>query len=280
MTIVVFIALFTLTTLEFGSASVRSIICRATYSQTPFGTTHVDNFAQSINASTLIASMLAMQDGRKASVSIALGRILHQSWKTQDPPPAYHSLIASWRSIYPDWTYVLWDNEDNLALVDTFYPEWRSAYDALPSDIYRAGFARNLYMYVHLTTSSSFVTFLNSKYAYRHTFGGIYADIDSEAITPLHPLLDAQKKSPPIAFLGAMDTSSHELHSIPNAFMAASAAGHPLWLVAAEDAVDWARARSWDHSVPAPGPGEAEPSNRTLCANLNNQKNMLPGQYP
>ncbi|KDN41388.1 hypothetical protein RSAG8_07503, partial [Rhizoctonia solani AG-8 WAC10335] len=91
---------------------------------------------------------------------------------------------------------------------------------------------------------------------YMHSFGGIYADMDSEAVAPIDILLEAQKLTggAPTAFLGTMETSSYDLHSIPNAFMATSAPGHPLWLVAAQDTVDWSRARSWDRSVPVPSP--------------------------
>lgn len=110
-----------------------------------------------------------------------------------------------------------------------------------------------------------FYTFLTLQFAYRYTFGGIYADLDSEAVAPLRPLLDAQAnadaQSAPIAFLGAMETSTHELHGIPSAFTAVSAPGHPFWLVVAQDAVDWSRARSWDRSIPTPGPGECDLNN-------------------
>lgn len=137
--------LITLTTLEFGGASLRGTACRAVYPKTPLSTTNADYFP-SVNASTLIASILAMRDGREVPTPISSSKIIHQSWKNRDPPSSYRPLMDSWRSTYPDWAHVLWSNEDNLALVETFYPEWRSAYDALPSDIYRAQFARNLYM--------------------------------------------------------------------------------------------------------------------------------------
>ncbi|KAF8750656.1 Glycosyltransferase sugar-binding region containing DXD motif [Rhizoctonia solani] len=225
-------SLIALSLLEFGSTPIRSAICRSIYPEYASKTVYTTDLAPSINASSLMAHFLAIREGRAVSSSIVPGEIIHQSWKAQDVPPVYHSLVTSWRSAYSKWTYVLWDNGDNRALVETFYPEWLKAYEALPSDIYRAHFTRSLY-----------------------TFGGIYADIDSEAVSPLDTLVKAQRfTGAPTAFLGTMETSSHKLHGIPNAFMAASAPGHPLWLIAAQDAVDWARARSWDHSVPAPGP--------------------------
>ncbi|CAE6503970.1 unnamed protein product [Rhizoctonia solani] len=228
------ISLGILAILEFGTLPLRNAICRSMYPEHATGTAYTGELAPYVNASSLISYFLAIRDRRTISPSIIPGQILHQSWKSQDVPPVYHSLMTSWRSAYSNWTYVLWDNDDNRALVEAFYPEWLSAYDALPSEIYRADFTRNLYM---------------------HTFGGIYADLDSEAISPLGALIKAHRLAdPPTAFLGTMKTSSHDLHGIPNAFMASSGPGHPLWLVAAQDAVDWSRARSWDRSAPVPGP--------------------------
>ncbi|CAE7198932.1 unnamed protein product [Rhizoctonia solani] len=227
-------ALIILGVLEFGTIPLRDALCRSMYPENSINMVYTGELAPYINASSLITHLLAARDGQVVSSSIALGEIIHQSWKTKDVPPAYHSLTTSWRSVYSNWTYVLWDNYDNRALVENLYPEWVRAYDALPSDIYRAHFTRNLYM---------------------HTFGGIYADIDSEAISPLDLLVEAQRRTGiPTAFLGTMVTSSHDLHGVPDAFMAASAPGHPLWLVIAQDTVDWSRARSWDRSVPLPGP--------------------------
>ncbi|CAE6443174.1 unnamed protein product [Rhizoctonia solani] len=227
-------ALMILGVVEFGTISLRNTLCRSMYPEQAGHMVYTGELASSVNASYLIAQLLAVRGGQMVSSQITPGELIHQSWKTQDVPSNYHSLMTSWRSIYSNWTYVLWGNDDNRALVETFYPVWLSAYDALPSDIYRAYFARNLYM---------------------HAFGGIYADIDSEAVSPLNPLLKAQKsQGTPTAFLGTMKTSSHNLHGIPNAFMAASAPDHPLWLVVAQDTVDWSRARSWDRTVPIPGP--------------------------
>ncbi|CAE6443452.1 unnamed protein product, partial [Rhizoctonia solani] len=231
---IVAVSLITLSLLEFGTTPIRNAICRSMYPEHMSRTVYIGDLAPSINASSLMTQFLAIREGRKVFSSIVPGEIIHQSWKAQNIPSAYHSLVTSWRSTYSNWTYVLWDNDNNRALVETFYPEWLKAYEALPSDIYRADFSRNLYM---------------------HAFGGIYADVDSEAVAPLDLLVKAQRSTgAPTAFLGAMETSSHDLHGIPNAFMAASAPGHPLWLVAAQDTVDWARARSWDRSIPAPGP--------------------------
>ncbi|KAG9086806.1 hypothetical protein FRC06_002867 [Ceratobasidium sp. 370] len=226
---------FFMLALEFGTTPIRQEICQAVYSNTRSSPTVTNYLAPYANGSTLIAEILAMREGRQVPVAIASSKIIHQHWGAHGVPAIYHPLMASWQSTYPDWVHVLWDENDNLKLVETFFPEWRNAYNALPSGIYRADFARNLYMYV---------------------FGGIYADLNSEALLPLKPILAAQGSpstdSAPIAFLGMMDTATAHFHSIPTAFMASSAPGHPLWLISAQDAVDWSRARSWSRNIPGP----------------------------
>ena len=69
-----------------------------------------------------------------------------QSWKTTTLPPLFATLSASWREMYPDFRWVLWTDQDNLELVKTRFPEWLELYQAFPLEVYRADFARNLYM--------------------------------------------------------------------------------------------------------------------------------------
>lgn len=73
-------------------------------------------------------------------------QFIHQSWKTHSLLPHVVPLADSWRLAYPDWEYVLWDDADNKELVRVLYPRLLEAYEALPSEIYRADFVRNLYM--------------------------------------------------------------------------------------------------------------------------------------
>ena len=61
---------------------------------------------------------------------------------------------------------------------------------------------------------------------YMHRFGGMYADLDVEALRDLSPLL-LESTQPVLAYLS--DTWDLR-HNIPNAWMA-SPAGHPFWQV-------------------------------------------------
>ncbi|QRW14331.1 glycosyltransferase family 32 protein [Ceratobasidium sp. AG-Ba] len=222
---VAFVVLVTLTSLclvEYSSTVTKQRLCSAVFEDTstsrntPYAPNNTAPRARYINARSLIAATVR---GQQVSA-----RIIHQSWKTHDVLPHVVALADSWRLAYPDWEYVLWDDADNKELVRTLYPNLLSAYEALPSEIYRADFVRNLYM---------------------HAFGGIYADLDSEAIASLEPLLSASARlaaasaAVPVSFVGQMVTSNNPAHAIPNAFFAATMPGHPFWHVPIEFAVAW-----------------------------------------
>ena len=61
---------------------------------------------------------------------------------------------------------------------------------------------------------------------YMHRFGGMYADLDMEALRDLTPLLKDSTEHV-LAYLSDTWTLRH---NIPNAWMA-SPPGHPFWLV-------------------------------------------------
>ncbi|KAG9086014.1 hypothetical protein FS749_003972 [Ceratobasidium sp. UAMH 11750] len=219
---------FSLTTtslylLEYGSTTTRQNFCAAVFDDTsvtrntPYVPDEAAPRARRVDARSLIA---AAARGQRLRL-----RFIHQSWKTHNVLPHVVALADSWRLAYPGWEYVLWDDADNKELVRTLYPKLLSAYESLPSEIYRADFVRNLYM---------------------HAFGGIYTDLDSEAISSIEPVLSASARRAttsarvPVAFVGQMVTSENPAHSVPNAFFAATRPGHPFWLVPVEFAVAWA----------------------------------------
>ncbi|KAG8741957.1 hypothetical protein FRC10_002223, partial [Ceratobasidium sp. 414] len=226
--------------LEYGSTATKQNLCAAVFDDTsetrntPFIQNEAVPRARRVNASSLVA---AAARGQRISP-----RLIHQSWKTHEVLPHVAALADSWRLAYPGWDYVLWDDADNKELVRTLYPKLLSAYESLPREIYRADFVRNLYM---------------------HAFGGIYADLDSEAISSLEPLLSASAERAttsaqvPVAFVGQMVTFGNPAHSVPNAFFAATQPGHPFWFVPVEFAVAWAA--NWtERKVPGEVPVDPE----------------------
>lgn len=75
-------------------------------------------------------------------------KLFHQSWKSTHLPPKFEKWSRSCRELHPDWEWVLWTDDDNLKLVQKYFPWLEDTYLSLPSDIYRADLARNLYMYL------------------------------------------------------------------------------------------------------------------------------------
>jgi len=95
-------------------------------------------------------------------------RIIHQTWKSAEIPPEWQAGQNSWRRHHPDWQYCLWTDEDNRKLVATHYPALLDWYDSLPYGILKADVARVLIL---------------------DHCGGVYADLDTECLRPLGPLL-------------------------------------------------------------------------------------------
>ncbi|QRW27723.1 glycosyltransferase family 32 protein [Rhizoctonia solani] len=191
---------------EYSSIETKHTLCATILPDTSVSrTTYTFNEtaprARAINPRTLISTVAA---GQRVSA-----RFIHQSWKTHDLKPSTVPLADSWRLSYPGWEYVLWDDADNKELVRVLYPRLLATYEALPREIYRADFVRNLYM---------------------HAFGGIYADLDSEAVAPLEPLLSASSErlaespSTPVAFVGEMVTAV----TLPTRFPMHSSLQQPL----------------------------------------------------
>lgn len=76
-------------------------------------------------------------------------KLFHQSWKNDEVPAKFKTWSEGCRELHPDWEYVLWTDDDNLALVQTYFPWLEDTYRGLAGPIYRADFVRNLYMYMY-----------------------------------------------------------------------------------------------------------------------------------
>lgn len=138
-------------------------------------------------------------------------RIIHQTWRDAEPPPAMAALAQTWRAHHPDWQYRLWTDADNRALIARAAPEYLRLYDVYPEPIMRA---------------DAFRYFLMGQE------GGIYADLDLECLGPLDELVRGE------AALLALEPDEHldgEIvrrsglgRVVSNAFLA-SPPGHPFW---------------------------------------------------
>mgnify|MGYP001058437728 CR=1 FL=1 len=135
-------------------------------------------------------------------------KIIHQTWKNNNIPGPTH-WPDSWKKINPDWDYRLWTDADLLALVQRHYPALEELYTSYPNPVQRADLGRYLVL---------------------HHCGGIYADIDTECLSPLDPLSEDKR------VIFAEEPVEHHHHTIPlglnrqffNGIMA-SPKGHPFW---------------------------------------------------
>jgi len=98
-------------------------------------------------------------------------RIIHQSWKVAQIPDRWTAFQKSWRDHHPHYEYRLWTDEDNRAFVAEHFPELLSLYDGYHLPINRADLVRYLVVC---------------------RYGGIYVDLDFEALRPLDGLLEGK----------------------------------------------------------------------------------------
>ena len=78
----------------------------------------------------------------------AVPRLLHQTWKSTRLPAKFERWSESCREKHEDWQWMLWTDEDNLELVERYFPWLLDTYRSLPGDIYRVDLVRNMYMYM------------------------------------------------------------------------------------------------------------------------------------
>ena len=90
-------------------------------------------------------------------------KIIHQTWKTSQPPIKTLFCIQSWKDLNPSFDYILWSDEDIRDFVDRCYPDYLSRIENFQLGIIKADFFRLLALY---------------------HFGGIYVDIDFECLVP------------------------------------------------------------------------------------------------
>lgn len=138
-------------------------------------------------------------------------RNLHQTWKNTEVPEAWRPLQVTWQRHHPDWHLRLWTDEDNRELVRQHYAWFLPIYDGYREPIRRVDAAR---------------------YFMLHRYGGVYVDLDFEALRPLDPLLAEHGlvlgHEPPEHLLEEKPRERGLGVLLGNAFLA-SRPGHPFW---------------------------------------------------
>jgi mannosyltransferase OCH1-like enzyme len=132
--------------------------------------------------------------------------------------------------------------------VSTYFPWFLRTYDKLPRSIMRADAARSaacrwrrlppplppplplpppgLLHCARLPYATGARPACLCRYCYMYMLGGVYADLDLEALKPQDALLAGRQAV--LAWMGPPDPKFE--HNIPNAWMA-SEPGHPFWVM-------------------------------------------------
>lgn len=97
-------------------------------------------------------------------------KIIHQIWSGIDEPlpSQFEELGKTWKRDYPDWEYILWDNEMMNDFIDQNYPHYISVYEDFYYNVQRWDAIRYLIL---------------------DKIGGMYVDFDYESISPLDVLI-------------------------------------------------------------------------------------------
>jgi len=96
-------------------------------------------------------------------------KIIHQVWsdKIRPLPLFFKELSETWKSIYPDWEYIFWNDKKMDSFIKDCYPEYDTYCQSFPYDAQRWDTIRYLFLY---------------------KMGGMYVDFDYEALEPLDEL--------------------------------------------------------------------------------------------
>jgi len=94
---------------------------------------------------------------------------IHQTWKTAEVPDRLKPFQKTWIDNHPTWEYKLWTDEDLLEFIEKEYPWFAPFYKTYPHQIQRVDAARYFILY---------------------HYGGVYADLDMQNMTPIDPLVE------------------------------------------------------------------------------------------
>lgn len=134
---------------------------------------------------------------------LQIPKIIHQTWKDNNPPSELLEFGNAWRRLNPDWTYMFWTDSTARDFIRQHYPEFLEIYDNYGHSIMRVDAVRYFWM-LH--------------------YGGLYVDLDIEPIKSVDALLN------PFAdhrIILPIEPKSHcEIHNkdtiISNAFIAST----------------------------------------------------------
>ena len=97
--------------------------------------------------------------------------IIHQIWSdSKTPLPKYfNALCETWKNDYPEWEYILWNDQMMDEFIQEQYPQYWNIYSHFPYDVQRWDAIR--YLILDKT-------------------GGMYIDVDYESLVPINKLIE------------------------------------------------------------------------------------------
>lgn len=145
-----------------------------------------------------------MRSHKPIKQSGSIPKIFHQTWKVSQRPSKTRDWLLSCRTLYPDWDFVLWSDQENTRLIAQYYTWFLETFMKYDSNIKRADAVR---------------------YFILHRYGGVYMDLDFICLKHAAPLF--QKGLPTFGIqytaFNSEDLLTYEfarLGSIANAWMA------------------------------------------------------------
>jgi len=102
----------------------------------------------------------------------SIPRIIHQTWKTVDIPEILSNMTETWKSLHPDWEYILWTDEMNREFISKNYSYFLPIYDNYTYNIQRADAVRYFILY---------------------HYGGLYVDLDFKCFKNIDILLEGRE---------------------------------------------------------------------------------------
>ncbi|MEZ4883083.1 MAG: glycosyltransferase [Chitinophagales bacterium] len=112
------------------------------------------------------------RSSKKMEKNALIPKLIHQTWKDINIPEQYLPFQKSWQTYLPDWEYRLWTDDMNRAFLEKHYDWFLPIYDGYPKPIMQVDSVRYFWMY---------------------HFGGLYVDLDFEALKSIEPLILNQK---------------------------------------------------------------------------------------
>jgi mannosyltransferase OCH1-like enzyme len=149
-------------------------------------------------------------------------KIIHQTWKNAVIPEHLNDYVQSWKTLHPEWEYILWTDEMNRDFINLNFPKFLKVYDNYPTAIQKVDAVR---------------------YFILEKMGGLFVDLDFECKKYIAPLLENA------SFVAGLEPTEHaQTHKkeyiISNAFMA-GISGHKFlhWICHALERNDYMKYR-------------------------------------